>query len=165
MSDTTHDIEIPRLDGETSAAYAARLAYLVAGPNRSLAKICGQVVGNSRVSNRLGTLETWSSRFHWADSARRYDDHVASLMLQQAAQAHREAIEQHRIDAMDLSGRLLRLGRDMIDALGAQVDALEYKPADLSAAVKALVTGLDIRAHALDLPRLLASIEVDTDDD
>jgi len=59
--------------GETAKAYAAFLDYVQMGPGRSLKKLCeryrGQTAGEVGVKNpptqRLATLETWSTRFQW----------------------------------------------------------------------------------------------------
>ncbi len=159
---TPPQITIPRLDAESARAYAARVAYVTMGPQRSIDKVTGQIRGKSGV--RSTTLEDWSSKFDWVDHARRYDDAVAHLAIQEAAAQHRAALEAHRTDALKVGAELIALGRALAGEVAARRASLEYKPSDLATAVKAILAGFDLKAHALDLPRLMAALEAPNDD-
>lgn len=62
-----------RQPGESARPFAAASEYILAGPQRSLAKV-GQKLGKSVV-----LLERWSSRHDWVNRASAYDDHLAEV--------------------------------------------------------------------------------------
>jgi hypothetical protein len=155
MSRDTATIEIPRLadEDEPPRAYAARVAYLTMGPERSLAKV-GQQIGKRSVRY----LEEWSSRYHWQHHAAQYDQTLATLAAQAHTVEYQRAIEQQRAEASKIGGELIATGRTLIGEVVRRRDAMEYKPSDLAVAVKAILAGFDLRAHALDLDKLLPAL-------
>lgn len=155
MSDE-RTITIPRLDGESSRAYAARVEYVTMGPQRSYALV-GQRLGKS------GTLiDRWASTYEWVESARRYDGMVATLAIQDAATRYRADLEAHREDAMQYGKELCTVAVGLLGKLKKTAEALEVvPPSALPVIVKALTTGMDLQAHALRVAELLPRLTPD----
>jgi hypothetical protein len=168
MNDTTTNrsegIAIPRLHDESLRAYAARVAYLTMGPGRSLAKLAerGQSEGEAGMTRRLTTLEAWSVKYGWQELARQYDQALANLAAREHAEEYRRQLEAHRVEAFKVSAELIALGRMLAAEITHRRNELEYKPSDLAAAIKAMLVGFDLRAHALDLPRLMAVLDAES---
>ena len=160
--------DIPRLDGETSRAYAARLAYPTLGPGRSLAQVCdakrGQTGGKAGVTNRLSTLEGWSTQHEWVKHARAYDDLLAGMALQEAAQRYMTDLELHRQRAMQYGEILCAVAIEMLAEARNQRKTMDYSPAALNTIARALTTGMDLQAHALRVAELLPKLTTDEPD-
>lgn len=174
-------IEIPRLPDETPRAYAARVEYLTMGAGRSLGKLAerGQSAGKARATQRLATLEGWSSRYGWQRSAELYDQAMVSVAVQRHKAEYDKALEEHRQKILAKTASLSRI----LDGLEAQVaraltgqaiegaDGKTYyipkMPIEVSA-VTALMRGrltvADMEAHALDIPGLRAALLEGRDD-
>lgn len=82
------------MEAESTKARVACDEYLALGPGRSLAKLIdqwrerGQSAGKARVTNRLATLERWSSAYGWQERAAAYDDaQRATIRAEQSARA------------------------------------------------------------------------------
>jgi hypothetical protein len=176
---TTRDtatIEIPRLadEDEPPRAYAARVAYLTMGPERSLAKVRQQIGKRS-----VRYLEEWSSRYRWVEQARNYDSVSAQVAVARHRAEYDKALEEHRRKVLEKTASLSKI----LDGLEAQVaraltgQVIEGKdgktyyipkmPIEVSA-VAALMRGrltvADMEAHALDIPGLRAALlEGDTE--
>jgi len=156
MTSTPATITIPRLDEETPRAYAARVEYLTMGPQRSLDKLAGHKRGTSGVSNT--TAENWSVKYGWGAAAAAYDQTLANLAARAHAESYQRDLEAHRADAMQYGRALCGVAVAMLAQLQAHHKAIEYTPAALATIARALTTGLDLRAHALDLDRLLPTL-------
>jgi hypothetical protein len=152
MSSTTTTIEIPRLPGERAERHEARVLYLTMGADRSLDAV-RQKLGKSKE-----LIERWSSADGWGEQARNYDSTLATLAAQAHTVEYQRAIEQQRAEASKIGGELIATGRTLIGEVVRRRDALEYKPSDLAVAVKAILAGFDLRAHALDLDKLLPAL-------
>ena len=167
-------IDIPRqaTEGETDRAYRAKAAYLTMGAGRSLVKV-RQEIGTRSVR----FLEIWSVKYGWVESARAYDNTIATLKAQHAAQAelssYREALENHRARyqkaGQDLyaiaSGLLSQCARAIkgeqikgADGKVYTIPAMELTPATVSTAMRALAIAADLEAHALRIAELLPAL-------
>lgn len=178
---TTRDtatIEIPRLDGETPRAYAARVEYLTMGAGRSLHKL-EDVLRQKRGKSAVRTLEEWSARYGWQRSAELYDQALASVAVARHRAEYDKALEEHRRKVLEKTASLTKI----LDGLEAQVaraltgQVIEGKdgktyyipkmPIEVSA-VAALMRGrltvADMEAHALDIPGLRAALLEGADD-
>lgn len=157
MSMPPPTITLPRLEGESARAYAARTAYLTLGPQRSYARV-GQTLGKSRV-----LIERWASQYAWADHARRYDELLAQLAAQQAAQQYLADLEEHRERYGKAGMALHGVAVEMLLQLRQNAAAIDYTPAALATIARALTVAADLEAHALRLgdllPRLSAGAE------
>lgn len=152
-------IELPRIDGESARAYAARVEYCMMGPGRSLEKLRVQSGGKAGIPRRFNTLAEWSAQYNWTDSARQYDEQISYVTVQEAAEQYRADLAAHRKRAMDASKSLFGVSVRMLQQLSAQLDGVEMTQATLGTISKALTVALDLEAHALGLDRVM------TDDD
>ena len=152
-------ITIPKLEGETPRAYAARVEYLTMGAGRSLDKVvAGQEGGKKGARGNNTTVENWSVKYGWKAAASEYDQTVATLAAQAHAAEYRARLEQHRADAARYGEALCGVAVEMLAQLRDVRKSIEYSPAALATIARALTTGLDLRAHALDLDRLMPSL-------
>lgn len=171
-------IEIPRLEGETTKAYAARVEYLTMGAVRSFDKLVGQKQGKNGVSK--SAVENWSVRYGWQRSAQEYDETLATLAAQAHAQQYRDDLEDHRKryqkagkDLYAVAASLVTTiaqtmrGRRIIDKDGQVhiIPAMEITTNALSIAARALTTAGDLEAHALRIADLLPKLSDDTDNE
>lgn len=161
----TPAITIPKLDGETPRAYAARVEYLTMGAARSLDKVAGQKGGKSggRVNNT--TVENWSRKYGWQAHAASYDATIATLAAQAHAEEYQRDLAAHRADAMRYGQALCGVAVEMLTQLRGVSKTIDYSPAALATIARALTTGLDLRAHALDLDRLMPALTPQGADD
>jgi hypothetical protein len=153
----TTEIILQALENESPRAYAARVAYVTMGAGRSIDKV-GDQLGIRTGSQRVSRLLEWSRKFDWVESARTYDQTLATLAAQAHTVEYQRAIEQQRAEASKIGGELIATGRTLIGEVVRRRDAMEYKPSDLAVAVKAILAGFDLRAHALDLDKLLPAL-------
>lgn len=172
----TPPITIPRQPNESNRAYAARVKYVTAGPQRSIDKLrdrLGKPPGYER------HLQTWSSTYGWVESARQYDDTVAALATQQASQQYLADLEEHRQRYQKTGRDLHRVASALLAQCGAAIagkritgtDGKEYLiPAmkldatALGQAVKALQVAADLEAHALRVGELVPRLSDDLHD-
>lgn len=148
-------IELPRLPEESAKAYAARAAYVTMGPERSLDKL-RQQYGKTAAYTRQ--LEVWSSRFDWQEHARRYDDTLAGIQAQQAAQQYLAALHEHRERYQRVGKALYAVAMAMLADLNAQRADIKPNGNSLATISKALTTAADLEAHALGLDHLLGTL-------
>lgn len=78
----------PLCPGETPRAFAAFMAFFKLGYGRSLKTVAGHL------SEKLKTVQSWSSKFHWSDRINAYN----SGLLEQQAQAGAEARRKEAAD-------------------------------------------------------------------
>lgn len=167
-------VDIPRLDGETPRAYAARVEYLTAGAGRSLEKL-RQSIGMRSVRY----LEVWSTRYRWVEHARRYDETLAGLAAQDAATKYRAELEEHRTryaktgkDLHAVAAALLaQLGRAVYgqtikgaDGNTYTIPAIELTAGTITQVSRAITTAADLEAHALRIAELLPRLTTDEPD-
>jgi hypothetical protein len=149
-------IEIPRCEGESARAYEARALYVTMGANRSIESVAQKLGKSSALIGR------WSSRHEWVESARRYDEAVTYLTVQDAATAYRRELEDHRERAGKAGKALYGVAIEMLGKL--RVAPVEYTPATLATIARALTVALDIEAHGLRIADLLPKLEATSDD-
>lgn len=169
---TTTSIEIPRLDGETSRQYAARVEYLAMGPGRSLVKLA-EVLRQKRGKTAVRSLEEWSSAHRWREHAAAYDRMLADLAAQAHARQYQHELEKHRDRARKVSGELYDIARALLMQCGRAVrgqvikgadgneytiPAMDLTPATMNTAMRGLLAALDLEAHALGVDELLPRI-------
>jgi hypothetical protein len=164
---TTHpDITIPRHPDESAKAYTARVEYVTMGPSRSIDR-----VGRNRGKGgaRSTVLQEWSTKYNWVDSARRYDDAVAYITIQDAAAQYRKDLEDHR-QRYGKSGRELHaLANTYIRKLADRLrslDSADITPGrianDVRTVAAALTVAADLEAHALRVADLLPRLADDS---
>lgn len=154
MSDAR--IELPRYDGESAQAYAARVHYVTAGPKRTY-DATGAQYKKARTQ-----ISRWSSRFEWRKCAEQYDNALMSVEITARTQTYQQTIAAHRATALSVGDELVTMGRALAEQITARLDIMDYKPSDLQTAVKAILYGMDLKAHALELDRVL---QQSTDED
>lgn len=159
---TTATIEIPRIEGESSRAYEARVRYVTMGPSRSIDKAADQLGIKTASSGRARHLLGWAQRYDWVESARRYDEAVTHLVVQDAAAAYRRELEDHRERAGKAGRALYGVAIEMLGKL--RVTPVEYTPTTLATIARALTVALDIEAHGLRIADLLPKLEATSDD-
>lgn len=148
MSDKPR-IELPRYDGESAQAYAARVDYVTAGPKRSY------IATGERYKKALTQINRWGSRFKWVECAEQYDNAVYSVEISARTQDYAQSIAAHRSTALTVGDELVTMGRALAQQITSRLDIMDYKPSDLQTAVKAILYGMDLKAHALELDRVL----------
>lgn len=147
------DIQLPQLDGESTAAYHARVAYVTSGPDRDLRTVAQQLHKSVTLIGR------WSARHNWMEHARRYDETLASLQAQQAAQQYLAALEDNRERYLHAGRALYNLAVAMLADTERQRAALKHTPATLLTVSRALTTAADLEAHALGLGTLIGKLD------
>lgn len=166
-------IELPRIEGESARAYAARVEYVTMGAGRSLERLVerAQSAPKARLTQRLATLKEWSAQYGWVDSARQYDEQVSYLTIQDAADKHRADLEDHRKKAMDAGRSLYGVAGQMLQQLNVALanprqikgedgkvyvlHGIEMTSATLTTVARALTMALDLSAHALGVDTVL----------
>lgn len=145
----TPHIELPQYENETQQAYKARVLYVCMGPERSIRKVAEQLGKQRQYLGRLSALHGW------IECARQYDEMLANIQIQQKSAEYRAQIGEHRQQAMVVGSELMDMGRAMAAEIMQRMSKMHYKPSDLQTAVKAILYGMDMRAHALELDRIL----------
>jgi hypothetical protein len=176
MTDTKLTIELPRIEGESARAYAARVEYVTMGAGRSIEKLADQrrIKGGSKA---ITPLREWSIKYGWVDSARQYDEQVSYLTVQEAADRYRADLEAHRKRASDAAQGLYTVAGQLIKAMNqalANPRKIEGKDGKIytlhgvdlnasaySAAVRGMQTALDLEAHSLGIDQLMPSLTPD----
>lgn len=97
------DLPLPRLDGESEPAYAARRAYCqLPAAERSVAAAYRAIKGEPSDSTLRapGHLHRWAKKFDWPGSASRWDTYMVALPAEPAGEElaviRQTAIEQTR---------------------------------------------------------------------
>lgn len=171
-------IEIPREEGESARAHAAKVEYILAGPERSLDKILERVQSEYRsgIPKRRATLGEWSSRFDWQGQARRYDEMIIQMRTQEATEQYRRDLEDHRKRYGDAGKALYQVAAKLLkqlDAIAGQppqtikgadgktykIPGIELTPATLTTASRAMTIAADLEAHALRLGDVLPRLD------
>lgn len=172
------DITIPRLEEETTRAYAARVEYLTLGASRSFDRMLERLQSGDKagITKRRSTLAEWSSQYHWQEHARKYDETLATLAAQAHAEQYRQELEDHRKRYQKAGKDLYAVAHALIgacaQALRGQVikgedgklytiPGMEITPNTLAIAARALTTAGDLEAHALRIAELLPRLEND----
>ncbi len=163
------DIQLPRLENESARAYAARVEYVTMGAGRSIDKLAEQK--GIKSGSRSSTYLEWSRKFGWVESARQYDDQVAYLTVQDAAQQYQEDLKAFRIkygkagdDLHKVSTAMLSLfarhlqGKTVVDKDGNKhvIPAVEMNANTLGQIKSALQAAADLEALALRVEGLLS---------
>lgn len=173
MTQPTTTIELPRIDGESAKAHAARIEYVLMGPQRSQEAV-SQKLGKSRQ-----LMYRWATQYGWSDSARQYDDQVAYVTVQEASEKHRADLEAHRKQAMDAGRSLYSVAGQMLQQLNVALanpkrikgedgkyytlHGIEMTSTTLTTVARALQTALDLSAHALGVDDVLGRLSDDSE--
>jgi hypothetical protein len=150
-------IELPQYENESPQAYEARVLFVTMGINRTIRKVA------EKLGKHPSALGRWSMLHGWLECAKQYDETVLNLEVQQRSHEYRQAIAAHRSEAIEVGDELLVLGRSMAKEIMQRMSKMRYKPSDLQTAVKAILYGMDLKAHALELDRLLERDTTDGD--
>lgn len=178
MAKDTPTIELPRLPDESARAYAARVEYVTMGAGRSIEKLADQrrIKGGSKA---ITPLREWSVRYGWQESARKYDEDVAHLTVQEAQEQYRADLAAHRKESMEAGKALFTVASQLTIAINQalagphQIEGKDGKKytlhkIELSAntfqiAAKAMQTALDLKAHALGVDVILGKLDDDSE--
>lgn len=152
-------ITIPRLEGETTRAYAARVEYLTMGAQRSLDKVAKR--GQNGGGYRLPSVENWSVKYEWGQHAAAYDQTLATLAAQRHAKQYVADLDRHRAEYQKTGRDLHTLARGMLAQLVKQRMSVEYRASDLATIARALTIAADLEAHALRIADLLPKLSAD----
>jgi len=147
-----------RQPGESTKAYAAFCAYRDLGPERSIEK-AGQMLDKPRSKKWLGE---WSSKYHWVERARAYDDYIEMKKRVEHEQAILEMAERQARIAMAFQEKI-------IERLQS-IDPAELTPTelarwfDVAAKIERLNRGepTEIGKQEVTLPQIL-EVELDAD--
>lgn len=166
-------IELPRIDGESARAYAARVEYVTMGAGRSLESL------SQKYTKNIQLYKQWSAKYGWVESARQYDEQVAYLTVQESAEKYRADLEAHREKAMTSAKNLLALAnaltRIYADALqqpqkikGADghmytLHKVAVDTGTLTTIGRAMTSALDLEAHALGVDTVLGKLDSDSE--
>lgn len=168
-------ITLPRIDGESSRAYAARIEYITAGPNRDLRTIA------QKLNKSLTIVGRWSSQYGWVEEAAKYDQTVYTLAAQDASDKYRADLEKHREEAREAGHALYAVSGQLIKAINQAlagpkkikgedgkiytIHNIELNANTFSIAARGMQTALDLKAHALGVDKLLPSLEAEDQSD
>lgn len=172
-------ITLPREEGESARAHAARVEYVLAGPDRSLDKTRQRLGKDAAGYTR--TLEEWSARFDWTSHARRYDEMVINMRTQEAAEQYRRDLEDHRKRYGDAGKSLWQVAARLLQELNTiiatpprtiegkdgrlyKIPGIELTPATLTIASRAMTIAADLEAHALRLGDILPKLDQGADE-
>jgi len=152
-------ITIPRLPDESARAYAARVEYITAGPQRSLEKLRGQSGDKAGIPRRFNTIAEWSSRFNWVEHAARYDETVYTLAARDAADAYRKDLADYRKRYGDAGKALFGASVRLLDRINRTIASAEnINPGSISLVTNGLKTAADLEALALRVENLLGKL-------
>lgn len=150
-------ITIPRHADESARAYAARVAYVTMGPQRSLDAVA------QKSAKSLPLMKRWSVAHDWQATARAWDDQQAAAIAAEAAAAYRADLEEHRKRYQQSGKALHGVAVEMLTQLRQSARTIEYTPAALATISRALTVAADLEAHALRLGELLPKLSGDGD--
>lgn len=145
--------------GESLRSNQALRDYALAGPSRSIRKMCGFYDNQSqKPTRRLSTLLLWSRRYHWQERIVRWE----YLQAQEDERQWNERRRKVREDEWNLGTKLLELAREILaespkfiktsrrvtrDGLEIITLALDGKflvqLAEMSAKLRRLATGME----------------------
>jgi pyrimidine operon attenuation protein/uracil phosphoribosyltransferase len=145
----TPHIELPQYENESAQAYEARVTYVMLGVNRTIAKTA------EKLNKHVSQFGRWSMNHGWVECARQYDEMVLNLELQRRTAQYRMQVSEHRDKAMVIGDELISHGRIMAREIVQRMHKMNYRPSDLATAAKAILYGMDMRAHALELDRII----------
>lgn len=148
-------IEIPRLEHETPPRYAARVEYLTMGESRDLRSLA------QKLHKSLTLVGRWSTIDNWQEHARRYDEALAGLAVQQHAASYLADLEEHRTRYQKTGRALHGVAGRMLEQLSRQVATMELNAASLATITKAMQVAADLEAHALRVGELLPKLSND----
>lgn len=175
-------IELPREEGESARAHAARVEYILAGPGRSFDKLLErfQTATKPPPTKRRDTLVDWSTQYDWQAHARRYDDLILDMRTQAQTQAeidaYRRDLEDHRKRYGDAGKNLYVLAAGLTNAIAAQlrgqtiegkdgkkytIPTMKLDQGAITVLARALTIAADLEAHALRLGDILPKLDHD----
>lgn len=153
----TQTITLPRIEGESARAYQARVEYVTMGAGRSIDKLADQngIKTGSRVSRYL----EWSRKYGWVDSARQYDEQVAYVTVQEAAEEYRADLADYRKRYGDMGKVLYSSAAKMLKKINASLDngSIPLGPNAMLTVLNAAKTAADLEALALRVENLLSN--------
>jgi hypothetical protein len=156
-----------------------KVAYVTMGPGRSLEKLRRQTEGRSGATQRLPTLEEWSSRFDWAATARAWDDQQAAAAARDAAYQYRRDLEDHRKRYGDAGKNLYKVAVGLMNTIAAQlqgqviegkdgkrytIPAMKIDQGAITILARTMTIAADLEAHALRLGDILPKLDQDGSD-
>jgi len=176
MAQTT-TIELPRLENESAKAHQARIDYVTMGSGRSFDKLLDRYQSATKAppTKRRDTIVDWSTRYGWVSSAEKYDAEINYITVNEASARHIADLEAHRAQAQQVGDALIGVGAQLVTQVSAAIKnprkikgedgkwytlhGIEMTAQTFAIAARALQTGLDLKAHALGVDRLLPSLE------
>jgi hypothetical protein len=147
-------ITLPRLEGESSRAYAARVEYVTMGAGRSLEKVADQrrIKGGSKA---ITPLREWSIRFGWVESAKQYDEQMVYVTIQEAQEAYRADLADYRKRYGEMGKALYQAAGLLLRRVVAQANVIDVGAGSLTLITNAAKTAADLEALSLRVEALL----------
>jgi hypothetical protein len=157
MSKATTTIELPRIEGESARAYAARVEYVTMGAGRSIDKLAVQngIKTGSRVSRYL----EWSRKYGWVESAKQYDEQMVYVTIQEAQEAYRADLADYRKRYGEMGKALYQAAGLLLRRVVAQAGSMDVGVGSLTLITNAAKTAADLEGLALRIETLLNSEE------
>jgi hypothetical protein len=146
-------IVLPRLPAESTPAYAARVCYITAGPDRNLRAVAQQL------HKSLTIIGRWSSRHEWVTSAHAYDEACAALAAQSSAASFCAEVARYRKRYGELGKALYTVAERLLQRLNASVETLAVEPATLTVISRAVLIAADLEAVCLQLDQVIERTE------
>lgn len=159
-------IELPRLEGESAKAHLARIEYVTMGAGRSFDRLLNRYQSATKAppTKRRDTIVDWSVRYGWQDSAREYDDQIAFLTIQEAADQYRADLADYRKRYGDMGKALYGSAAKLLRKVNATLDLSEMAGlGSLITVINAVKTAADLEALALRIEPLLGQLQTDDD--
>jgi len=165
---TTNTITLPRIEGESARAYAARVEYVTMGAGRSVDKVADRQ--GSKTGSRASRFLEWSRKYGWVDSARQYDEQMAYVTIQEAQDQYQDDLKAFRTKYSKAGDDLYKVSTAMLSLFARNlqgqriegkdgktyiIPALEMNASTLGQIKAALQTACDLEALSLRVENLL----------
>lgn len=148
-------LTIERLEGESSRAYAARVEYVTMGAQRSLEKLSQKSTKNIQLFKR------WSGQYDWVECARKYDEQVAFLTAQEAADQYRADLADYRKRYGEMGKALFGAAAKLLTRIHKAASTMKVSAASLTLVTNAAKTAADLEALALRVEHVLGQLDND----
>jgi hypothetical protein len=117
------------------------------GAGRSIDKVADQQ--GSKTGSRASRYLEWSRKYGWVESARQYDEQVAYLTVNEAAQQYQDDLADYRKRYGDMGKGLWQAAAVLTRRLTKEAATMELTPATLTLVANAAKTAADLEALAL----------------
>ncbi len=143
-------ILLPRLENESARAYAARVEYVTMGAQRS------QDAVSQKLAKSRQLLSRWSVQYDWIGSARKYDEEMSYITVQESADAYRQDLADYRKRYGEMGKALFQASALLLRRVIEQSKTIEVGVGSLTLITNAAKTAADLEALALRVENLLS---------